>query len=135
MADFVITAANVQFAGKPATIVAGETLVAGDFIYKKTSDGRGWKAQCDGTAEEGTLIGMCVNGASAGQPVGYVTSGDITTGAAFTSAGKLIVLSAALGKCAPHADLVATNKLVIIGWSISATAFKMQISNTGQAVP
>lgn len=137
MADFSITAANVVPGGTARqSLVAGEAISAGEVLYKKSADGKAWKAQCDGTAEEATVIGVAVNSAAAGQPVSYVESGgSVTVGSALGTAGKALYLAATAGKMMPAADLASTNKLSIVGYSTSATALTVQIINSGTALP
>lgn len=137
MADFTITASNVVPGGTARqSLVAGEVISAGEVLYKKSSDSKAYKAQCDGTTEEATVIGIAINSAAAGQPVSYVESGgSVTVGSALGSAGKALYLSATAGKLMPAADIASTNKLTIVGYSTSATALTVQIINSGTALP
>lgn len=119
MADLVITAANVK-KGSNATLnhdyVAGESVTAGQPVYKKASDQKLYKTQCDGTAEEASFFGIALHAASLDQPVVAQTSGEITIGAT-TVAGTVYVVSATAGGIAPNADLVSTNKVTLIGYA------------------
>ena len=136
MADLTITPANVLKGANSAYEVgiAGETILAGQALYLKTADSRLWKAQCDTTDEEATVIGVALHGATAGQPVSYQTSGAMTIGAT-TVKTTHYVLSAAAGGIAPQADLVGTNRIVFIGYATdTAGAFFVRISRTGAVV-
>lgn len=122
MADLTITATSVV-PGADASVqqgIAGETITAGNSLYIKAADGKLWKAQCDGTAEEATCVGVALNGAAPNQPVGYVTSGTVIIGAT-TSKATTYVVSATAGGIAPQADLVATNRISYVGYATDAT--------------
>lgn len=122
MADLVITATSVV-PGSGAVVLqgtAGETITAGNSLYLKASDGKLWKAQCDGTAEEATCVGVALNGAAVNQPVGYVSNGTMTIGAT-TSKATTYVVSATAGGIAPQADLIATNRISYVGYATDAT--------------
>jgi len=137
MANFSITAANVQFPSTSRlTLVAGEAITAGQVIYKKSSDGKAYLAQCDGTPEEAVVEGVAINNAAAGQPVNYRNEGALTTGTAFTAAGKLLLLSATAGSMMPAADLATGNKVSVVGVSTgTGTSMNIAIFNTGQTAP
>jgi hypothetical protein len=83
MADLSITAANVVPA-TDATIengTSGGTITAGMPVYiDDADDGKIKPTDADALASA-VAIGLAVNGASAGQPVDYVTAGDVTIGA------------------------------------------------------
>lgn len=122
MADLTITAGSVLPGTDAVTTpgTAGETLTAGMAVYLKASDGKFWKAQSDGTAAEGAIIGVALNGASAGQPVLVQTGGTITIGATVV-VGGIYIVSAAAGLICPFADIATLQILGIIGWAPSAT--------------
>jgi len=143
MADITVTAANVA-KGSGAVInhdfVAGETITAGMAVYRKESDGRWWKAQCDNTAEEvgnGSAsvprFGVSLHGALAGQPLSVQTSGPYTAGGTVV-AGTPYVVSATAGGICPHADLVSTNKVTFVGYGISTTQIQIAPIVTGLTV-
>lgn len=136
MADLVITAANCKKTSSTSldkTYVAGETLTAGQTCYLKSTDGKIWKAQCDGTAEEATFKGIALNAAGADQPVVLATGSDLTIGAT-VAVGTVYAISATAGGIAPVGDLVSTNKLTIIGFGKTATLLTLNPIETGIAV-
>lgn len=137
MADFSIIATNVVSPTKvPRTVgIAGETITAGQAIYKKSADSKYYKAQCDGTAEEAQVAGIAINGATAGQSVTFVSSGDLTMGSAFAAAGKTVVASATAGGIAPIGDLTTGNYLTIVGYTKSATVIEVKPEIRGVTVP
>jgi hypothetical protein len=136
MADLVITAANV-LKGSGASLgsgIAGETITAGQALYLKAADSRLWKAQCDGTTEEAAVVGIALHGATAGQPLSYQASGTMNIGGT-TVKTTVYVLSATAGGVAPLADLIATNKIVHLGYATATDGtFVVKITNTGAAV-
>jgi predicted transcriptional regulator len=135
MADLTVTATSVVNVSAPtASGLAGETITAGQAVYLKSTDGKLWKAQCDGTAEEGTPIGIALNGASVGQPVTYAANGSIVIGAT-TVKTTTYMLSATPGGVAPQADLISTNKIVRLGHATdTAGAMIVDIKATGAVV-
>jgi hypothetical protein len=137
MADIVITAANCKKTSGTQlekSYVAGEALTAGKVCYLKSTDGKIYKAQADGTAEEATFKGIALNDAGADQPVILATGGSLTIGGTVV-VGTVYAISAAAGGIAPWADLVTTNKVTIVGYGISATLLQIAPVETGVAIP
>ncbi len=121
MADLTVTATSVvPISGSVQSGIAGETITAGNSLYIKAADGKLWKAQCDGTAEEATCVGVAMNGAAVNQPVAYVADGSVNIGAT-TSKATTYVVSATAGGIAPQADLVATNRISYVGYATDTT--------------
>ena len=90
------------------------------------------KAQADGDADEAVCVGICVNAAETGQPVLYVSAGDITIGATVQT-GTIYVVSANAGKIAPVDDLVSGNHVSVLGVAKSTTQLTLQLWNTAIA--
>ena len=81
MADLTVTATSVvPISGSVQSGIAGETITAGNSLYIKAADGKLWKAQCDGTAEEATGVGVAMNGAAVNPPVASVADGSVNIG-------------------------------------------------------
>ncbi len=124
MADLSVTANSVvTISGNTNTRLAGEAITAGQSIYIKSTDGKVYKAQCDGTAEEagsGVDFGIALNGAAAGQPVQYQIDGSLNIGAVTVKTTTYMISAAAGGIC-PQADLVSTNKITVLGYATDAT--------------
>jgi hypothetical protein len=135
MADLSVTAASVvNVTALSAHGTAGETITAGQAVYLKSSDGKLWKAQCDGTAEEGAPIGVALSGGAVGQPITYATKGAMTIGAT-TVKTTTYVLSAAAGGICPQADLVSTNRIVRVGHATDTSgSFYVDINAIGAVV-
>ncbi|MBV9549103.1 MAG: hypothetical protein JO256_05450, partial [Alphaproteobacteria bacterium] len=88
MSALSITAANVV-PGTDADIahgIAGETITAGQPVYRSSTDGKWYKADSNsGTAEARVPLGIALCGSSASQPVSVQKSGTITIGATVTA--------------------------------------------------
>lgn len=132
MANLSITAASVL----PTTTteeygvgLAGETVTAGMAVYLKSSDGRYWKAQADGTAAEAAAVGIAMNNAAAGQAL-KVSRGRITIGAT-VAVGSIYCVSTAAGSIWLSSDLGSSNYVTILGVADSVTTITVRPSATG----
>jgi hypothetical protein len=140
MTALVITAAAVALVSGPhdADQVAGEAFVAGAAVYRKASDGKWYKAQCDGTAEEAGSVDLGVALATAdaaGARVSIAKAGAVVALGTGT-AGTFYALGATAGAIAPVADLVSTNKATLIGVGIGSNQLLLsRIYNAGAVVP
>ncbi len=136
MADISITAANVV-AGSNASVVqgtAGETIAAGQFVYKATATQKWMLADNDSaTAEVRLPLGVALNGAALNQPVVVQKSGDVTIGGALT-AGVAYYLSATPGGICPVADIASGDYSVLLGLAKSATVLAIDIQASGVAL-
>jgi len=137
MADtpIVVTAASVKAGDGAQTLVgvAGATITAGQLVYKKTTDGRFYLTDVDAAAvaanaEIDNLYGVALNGASAGQPLLVVKSGEYYHGGAGVTAGRVYACSATAGSFCLASGLVATDYLSILGYSKSATIMVLDIT-------
>lgn len=137
MADLSITAASVV-AGSNATTergTAGETITAGQVVYRDATTGKYLKADNNSaTAAVRQPRGIALNGAALNQPLGVLTSGDITIGATLT-AGARYYLSETAGGIQPEADLATTGEYVaLIGLAKSTTVLAVDIQYPGVAI-
>lgn len=139
MADIAITAASVA-AGTGASIerasLAGETITAGQVVYRKSTDGRWWKAQADGTAEEsgvGVQLGIALHASLAGQPLAVQVDGLITIGGTI-AAGVVYYVSTTAGGVAPVADLTSTNRPSLIGYGTTTAIMQLLLRATNTAL-
>ena len=136
MADLVVTAANV-IRGTNATVGtgdAGETITAGQCVYKDTTDLNKYK-RCDNSAEASARIaGIALSGASNGQPISFVMAGDVNPGAVVT-VGEIYLVSTTAGGIAPEADVVSTEYVSIIGVGTTASNIQVKINISGKQVP
>ena len=133
MADFIVTAANVDAPANPnaKALVAGEAITAGMPVYKLAADGKAYKALND-TDAHADFVGIAVCDAMAGQVVAYVSNGSVTYGAIFAAKGVIVCVSNAAGALAPLADISATGeRLMIIGVTTDDSTLKLNKWNTG----
>ena len=138
MSDLSITPADV-LAGTNTKIdraLAGETITAGQVVYKAAATGKYLKADNNSaTAEARTPAGIALNGAAANQPLAVATGGDVTLGSVLT-AGAAYYLSDTAGGIVPLTDVdTAGMYYVLLGLAKSATVLALNINAPGVAVP
>lgn len=101
-------------------VIFGEALDPGVALYRKTSDGRYYKAQADGTPEEATFAGISLStAAAAGQPGLMADGGDVQLDSAAllnAAVGDIVVLGSVAGSLYPSGDLATTNRVTIVGF-------------------
>lgn len=137
MADLVVTAASVlKSSGQVEDVTWGEAgITAGMSVYRKSADGKWYKAQADDTAEAsgyGTKIGIALSGGGTGQPGKVQVNGVITPGAALTE-GVAYYLSTTAGGIAPVADLASTNYITVLGVAQTAALLVLNpVASGGQ---
>ena len=137
MAELTITAANViKGAGTTSRAgIAGATLTAGMPIYLDNTDedlGKPCQANAEATA---SCDGICLNGASAGQPFDYLPSGDITLGTGVMTKGETYAVSdATAGKIRPVDELASGDYVTILGVAESTSVLALDIQNSGVTV-
>lgn len=140
MAALTITAANVSLVSGNHDVdcVAGEAFAAGAAVSLKSSDGRWYKAQSDGTTDEagGSDLGIALASAdAAGARVSVAKTGAIVALGA-GAAGAFYAVGATAGAINPVADLVSTNKATLIGVGIGSNKLLVQrLYNAGAVVP
>ena len=135
MAAYTFTASAVLQSGAPQIGIAGAAIAAGEFLYQH-SDTKLYKAESNDTAAKARVVGIAVNSAAIGQPVGYVTSGEITVDAAmFASVALPLILSPTAGKCEDVGDIAAEDWLTFLGWSTATNKFMLRIIATNVQVP
>lgn len=123
MADYSVTAANVQQSS--AAIVssgtAGETITAGQILYKDASDSNHLKLADCTDAEKYDAVGIAVNGAADGQPCDYVARDEGLDPGTTGLVGDLALLSTA-GGIMPQGDLATGDYTVLVGiWDTTST--------------
>lgn len=129
MTDISITAANVV-AGADANVAhgtAGETITAGQVVYRDDATSKYLKADADSaTADARRAVGVALNGASLNQPLTVQRSGDITIGGTLT-AGVGYYLSGAAGGICPVADVGVGEYVCLLGLAKSASVLALNI--------
>lgn len=132
MADVSITAANVLPGAGAVTEngVAGETITAGQAIYKDAT-GNWMKADADSaTALARDARAIALTGSSLGQPITVQRSGDITIGGTLTG-GLPYFLSNTPGGVCLIADVGTGEYYDVIGIAKSATVMKLLFGYSG----
>lgn len=118
MTDLVVTAADVnKVSGNVAHGTAGETIAQGKSVYRKSTDGKWYLAQSDGTAEEsgyGVEVGVALTSAAINQPIVVQISGELDPGVA-AAAGIIYCVSETAGGIAPIADITTDSYVTILG--------------------
>jgi len=127
MTDLSVTAANVV-PGSDAKIIrglAGETITAGQPVYRDATTRKFMKADSDSATQAvREPAGIALHGASDGQPLAVQTEGLITIGATLT-VGEIYVLSDTPGGIMPEGDLEAGDYPVVIGVARTAAILNM----------
>ena len=135
-----ITAANVSHDSGPrdSDQPAGEAFAAGAAVYRKASDGRWYKAQCDGTPEEagGEDTGVALATAdAAGARVSIAKAGSVVSLGTGT-AGTAYFIGRTAGAIIPAADLAQTDKATLLGLGIGSNKLLLgRLYHAGAVVP
>jgi hypothetical protein len=135
MADLSVTATSVIAGANSSSEwgIAGATITAGKTVYFDAATGK-WKlADCDdATAAVRMSVkgGIALNGASDGQPIAVLRSGDANIGATLTP-GQPYYLSSTPGGICPLADITTGKTYVLIGVATSASNLNVAINYTG----
>ena len=134
MADITQTAANVRaYAGASTqTVTAGETIEAGDLVYKDSADDNEYKACDTSSTAKAAAEGMALTNAGDGESLIIVTKGEVNPGGT-VAVGEIYTVSDNAGKWAPAADngtgdfvtvcgIGTTTSKILLGFVTSATA-------------
>lgn len=142
MTALSISAASVLLvSGTPLTDqVAGEAFIAGAYVYRKSTDGKWYKAQCDGTVDEAgaTDCGMALATADAvGARIDVAThAGSCIVSVGAGAAGAVYMIAAAAGSITPVADLVTSNKATVAALGIGSNKLRLaRLYDAGAVVP
>jgi hypothetical protein len=139
VANLTITAAEVlqSSTGRVSPGVCGETLAAGDVVYKDSGDSNKLKLgdSNHSTTAKSVIVGIMVNGGAAGQPADYCSkdSGFTIGTTAAPVAGEVYCLSTTAGKLCPLSDFGTANtaRVSIIGVGKAAGGLNLSILNSG----
>lgn len=136
MADLSITASSItpgsDSVGENGYL--GETITAGQPVYKDSADGL-WKKADNNSATAAVRLpgGIALNGGGNGQPVRVHKSGDLNVGSILTP-GVAYYLSDTAGGICPYADLTTGEYPCFIGIAKSASVLKVNITPSGVAL-
>lgn len=132
MADVSVTAASVRKGANATTETgtAGETITAGQVVYKDAADGEYKLADCNLTLGLATAVGISLCGAGDGQPLVIQTSGDINVGGTLT-AGEIYVVSASAGGIGIDSELTTGDYITVLGVADSTSNLPLHIQVSG----
>lgn len=138
MADITVTASAVVPANANTGIArgtAGATITAGQAVYADPADSFKIKpAASTNQTQSNNVVGIALDGASAGQPVSYAFSGDVTFQAAAFGAGNIYVLGTNAGGISTATDLEGTTNTrygVVLGIASAANVLRMGVIISG----
>jgi len=136
MADLSVTGSGVVASASAKTNVgtAGATITAGQPLYEDSSDGFALKP-AQGDATKNKVVGIALHGASDGQPVKYIISGQLTAGATLVLGQTYVASAAAAGGIAPISDLGTGAYPTILGIAITTAILAVNIQVGGVAKP
>jgi hypothetical protein len=136
MSDITITPANVKKTALTITEegVAGETITAGQPVYRDATDGKLRLADANLVLAAAEAVGIAVHGASLDHPLEYAVAGTLNYGGGLT-AGVVYVVSATAGAVAPTADLDTNTTwyATILGVANSTSILNLSIK-AGRAI-
>lgn len=141
--DLVVTAANVEKVVDGANVLtaaAGETITAGQCVFKDTATGSSTFGKLLKTdVDDGSrqfCDGIALNGGAANQPIQYQTAGSLDVGATLT-VGVIYCASNTQGGIMPSADLSTGERVVILGVATAADNLKLipGIFKPGATIP
>lgn len=124
------TTAVIDLQGsRPIDGIAGEAFPQNAIVYRKTSDGRIYKALANADATS-ALAGVAMNAAAAaGTPVKVAQKGRITGITAVTKGLYYVLSPGTAGYINPSADLTTTNRNALVGVADSATSLLINVYN------
>ena len=136
MADISPTAANVAASTNAAktTVIAGATITAGMPVYKDANDSDKYKAAINDDSTKAVARGVSLNGASDGQPLEIITSGEYNPGAAVTL-GEIYCVSGTAGGLCPVGDIVSGDYMTIIGVAKDTETVNVHIQVSNALTP
>lgn len=132
MPNIIQTAANV-LQGSDASVIqmtAGATIIAGNVLYKDTSDSDKVKLAIDTSSAAALVVGIALNGAVDGQPITVQTRGDINPGGTVV-VGQIYVVSSTAGAISEVDDIVTGDWVTILGIGRISTALPLNIRVSG----
>jgi hypothetical protein len=137
--DLSITVANVASSGDTSARYdngkAGETILAGQPVYRATSDNRFYKADSNAATPAYKVAGIALHSALQAQPLTICTSDPNFTPGGTLTVGGIYVLSATAGGIAPVADLTTGWNSQFLFVATTTTKANFSIVRSDAAVP
>jgi hypothetical protein len=137
MADYVITPANVKISGsnvRTSTVQVGEAVTEGQALYLDNTSGKYMLADATDTTKA-LVAGVTLTSSDLDGYALMQTSRTYFAGTTLVK-GDPVFLSATAGggDLCPHADLVSTNAVTLIGFASSTSEIELSINPTGITV-
>ena len=119
-------------------LTAGDTITAGQPVYKDLAAAGVVKRADADTAVTAVCYGIALCNASSLQPIVVARSGDIDfnnagVGAGPFAVGETYVVSTLTGRIAPESDLGSGDFVTILGVAAAADILALKIQNSGTA--
>lgn len=137
-ADLTITAGNVKVVDNDSDVERvrfGEAVTQGQAVYRKDSDGKWYKTDCDSaTAEVCEVDGVVLTPASTNE-YGYVVTGGLMNVGATLTVGEIYVASDTAGGIRPEADNGSGDTVTIIGVATTTSILWVHPFSSGTDVP
>lgn len=135
MAALTVTATNVvHVSGSVYQETLGETITAGQAVYRKAADSRMWKVDANSSAESGVgsgLVGIALSGGAAGQPCLIAGTGAVINIGATTEKVHYFANDTA-GGVGLQGDVGAGDYITRLGYSLTTDGvFYVDIKVTG----
>lgn len=124
----VTTSANYT----PHTSIAAVTITQGQTVYL-LSDYTLGLCDTNGSSPAYVLRGVAVTSGLAGQPVVWLSGGDLDFGAILTT-GLIYVVGATAGTIHPSTDLTSGWYTNLVGYAISTSRMRLLCLHTGVAL-
>ena len=131
MADVTIGTLAVYTDSQVQGATAGETVTAGQVVYRLSTDGEMYLGDADDAAKD-DITGIVLIGGGDGESILILSSGGIDLGATLT-VGEVYVLSTTAGGIAPIGDLLAGDFVTILGVAKAANRLQLDISVSSTA--
>jgi hypothetical protein len=130
MADISVTATSVTTtSGFVRHGTSGATLTQGMPVYLDAATGT-IKACTTASEAAAACVGITLNAASSGQPVSYLTEGNLTFNAVLTK-GTTYAVSDNAGGIRPVADNGSGDYITLLGVASSTSVLALSIKATG----
>lgn len=129
MADVSVTAGLVV-PSSTAAIAQGTSsanITAGKVVYRDASDSYTIKLASTASTTAAAAVGIAVNAASIGQPVLYVTSGNVSFGASVFTKGDALAVADTAGGIRPIADNGTGDIVTVLGVATATDTLKVSI--------
>jgi hypothetical protein len=133
MANLSITAADVERGTRSGVNygTAGAAITQGQALYQDSTDGTLKLADADASASA-EFVGIALNAAAVGQPITYLTNGNITIGATVAT-GTAYYVSTTPGAICLESDLSTGDFPTLIGFATSTTVIFVDFLRAGVA--